>query len=162
MFASPLDRARETATIIERQTGIDASYEPRIMEWDCGDWSGHLYTEVQCRWPQEWAALEADRFNYRGPNCENYPDMQQRTAPFIDQLISLPARSVAIVSHGLIGRVMIGLLMGFSETELLGFSQPNNVIYRVRELRFGKGKFNRKLDHFLAGDGPFEGVIERH
>jgi broad specificity phosphatase PhoE len=131
------------------------------MEWDCGDWSGHLYGEVKSRWPREWAALEADRFNFRGPNCENYPDMQQRTAPFIEQLTSLSARSVAIVSHGLIGRVMIGQLMGLSEAELLGFSQPNNVIYRVRERRYGTGKFDSKLDHYLSGDGPFEGVIDR-
>lgn len=161
MFSSPLDRARETARIIQSHIDIEAVYDPRIMEWDCGDWSGHLHNEVQQRWPEEWAAFEADRFNYRGPNCENYPDMQARTAPFVDQLASLPVQSIAIVSHGLIGRVMIGLLMEFSEAEMLGFSQPNHVVYRVRELGYGKGKKSRKLDHYLSANGPYKGVVER-
>jgi broad specificity phosphatase PhoE len=161
MFASPLDRARQTAEIIQRYIDITADYDSRIMEWDCGDWSGHLYRDVQKRWPQEWAALEADRFNYRGPNCENYRDMRDRSAPFVDGLVSSPFRRIAIVSHGMIGRVMIGQLMEFSETEMLSFSQPNNVIYRVRELSYGKGKTIRKLDHYLSANGPFEGVIDR-
>lgn len=161
IFASPLDRTRQTTEIIQRQIDIEASYDPRIKEWDCGDWSGHLYEDVKKQWPIEWAAFEADRFNYRGPNCENYCDMQQRVAPFIDELTALPVRSVAIVSHGLIGRVMIGLLMGFSETEMLNSSQPNDVIYRVRELRYGKQKFDRKLDHYQSAKGPHEGVVTR-
>lgn len=161
LIASPLDRARETAEIIRQHIDIEANYDRRIMEWDCGDWSGHLHEDVKRRWPHEWAAFEADRFNYRGPNCENYPDMRERAAPFVEELTSLPVRNIAVVSHGLIGRVMIGLLMGFSETEILSFSQPNDVIYRVRELKYGRAKFDRKLHYYQSADGPFEGVIER-
>jgi broad specificity phosphatase PhoE len=153
IFSSPLDRARQTAEIIQRDVAVDIVCEPRIKEWDCGDWSGHLYVDVQRRWPTEWAALEADRFHYRGPGCENYVDMIDRAQPFLDELLATPAERVAIVSHGMIGRVMIGILMGHSEAEMLSFHQPNDTVYRVSI----DGDV-RQVHHYVAGRGPVAGL----
>ena len=157
IYASPLDRTRQTTEIIQQYVPLDASYDHRIMEWDCGHWSGYLYEEVKTQWADEWAALQADRFHYRGPGCENYPDMIERSRPFVEEVLANPAENIAIVSHGMIGRVMIGIIMEYGETEMLGFTQPNDVIYRVRVPRTG----DRELHHYSAGTGPHEGVVER-
>lgn len=160
IFASPLARARQTAGIVRRYLDLDVSFDDRIMEWDCGDWSGHLRTDVRQRWPGEWAALEADPYHYRGPRCENYPDMIARTRPFVEELLAHPACRIAVISHGMIGRVMVGQLMGFDESEMLGFRQPNDVVYRVR-LPDADGPAEPVLDRFVAGTGPLPGVVER-
>ena len=161
IFASPLERARQTAEIIRRSVDADVRYDARIKEWDCGDWSGYLYEEVKRKWPDEWAALQADRFNYRGPRCENYPDMIERATPFVQEMMRGPADNVAIVSHGMIGRVMIGILMGFDEAEMLGFAHPNDVVYRVRLSAQSAASQDREIHHYIAVEGPFEGIVER-
>jgi broad specificity phosphatase PhoE len=162
IFASPLDRARQTAEIVRRHVDLDVRFDERIMEWDCGDWSGHLRVNVRQRWPVEWAALEADPYHYRGPRCENYPDMIARTRPFVDELLAHPARRIAVISHGMIGRVMVGLLMNFDEPAMLGFRQPNDVVYRVRLPGPGAlAPVEPILDRFVAGTGPITGVVER-
>jgi broad specificity phosphatase PhoE len=139
IYASPLDRARETVDLVRRFVALNARFDPRIMEWHCGEWSGQLRAKVKMRWPEQWAALAADPYHYRGPGCENYPDMIARVTPFIEELLGDPARNVAVISHGMIGRVMVGLLMRFDETQMLGFSQPNDVIYRIRLPHTGTG-----------------------
>lgn len=123
---------------------------------ESGEWSGHLYEDVKRNWPAEWAALEADRFHYRGPNCENYPDMIARVSPFIDEILVSDSRCIAIVSHGLIGRVMVGILMRYSEAETLTYRQPNDVVYVVHTAPpFGRAE----VRHYVAGNGPIAGLV---
>ena len=160
IFASPLRRTRQTAEIINQYVDAPLAFDSRIVEWDCGDWSGHLHSDVKAKWPAEWAALEADRFNYRGPGCENFPDMIERAAPFVDELLAAPAERVAVISHGMIGRVMIGILMGFSTDKFLGFSQPNDVVYRT-SLPAESTDGVPKLHYYLKGRGPIPGATKR-
>lgn len=154
LFASPLDRTRQTAEIIGRHVDLPVVYDERIKEWDCGVWSGQLYDDVAERWPQEWSALLADRFHYRGPGCENYPDMMRRAGPFLEEIQAQPAGAVAIVSHGMIGRVMVSMLLGYDEQRTLGFHQPNDVVFRVT-----LGADGARVHHYVAGAGPLEGVV---
>lgn len=156
LYCSPLTRARQSAAIINRFLDLPIRYDARIKEWDCGDWSGELYTDVQTRWAEQWAGYLADRFYYRGPNCENYPDMIARIRPFLDELLGDSARSIAVVSHGMIGRVMVSTLLGYDEQATLGFQQPNDVLYRVT-----LGTASATVDHFAAGAGPLSGVMPR-
>jgi broad specificity phosphatase PhoE len=156
LFSSPLNRARRSAEIVSRHLRLPVRYDERIKEWNCGDWTGYLYDEVKVKWVDEWAAFEADHFHYRGPNCENYPDMIERSAPFVEELLSDPARNIAIVSHGIIGRVMVSMLLGLDARGTLSFRQPNDVLYRVT--LDGDG---RTVDHYRAGEGPIAGVVPR-
>ena len=153
MYVSPLTRTQQTAEIINQHVGATPVLDDRIMEWDCGDWSGYLYAEVQQKWAEEWAALEADRFNYRGPNCENYPDMIARSSPFIDEVLATEHQRIAIVSHGMIGRVMASQLLGYSPQQTLSLHQDNDTIYRVTV----DGP-SRELANFVGGDGPHPGI----
>jgi broad specificity phosphatase PhoE len=156
LFCSPLGRARTSAEIINQYLALPIRSDPRIKEWNCGDWSGRAFEEVATRWAVEWAAYEADRYYYRGPHCENYPDMIGRVSPFLTELLAHPARNVAVVSHGLIGRIMVGTLLDFDVTTMLSFHQPNAVVYRVT-IEHEK----RSLDHFVAGVGPMPGIVPR-
>jgi broad specificity phosphatase PhoE len=154
LFASPLDRTRQTAEIITSYVPLPVVFDERLKEWDCGDWSGHLRGEVEERWPEEWAALLADRFHYRGPNCENYPDMFLRAQPFMEELLGQDAERVAVVSHGMIGKVMISILLGLQEHETLAVYQPNDVVFRVTTV-----PSEPVAEHYRDGAGPFPGLV---
>ena len=156
IVASPLDRTRQTAEIINRHLGLEIQFDERIMEWHCGDWSGEMWDEVPDKWPEEFAAWQADQYNYRGPNCENYPDMIERSKPFLDEINALAAKRIAVVSHGMIGRVMVATLLGMSADEMLSFSQPNDVVF---ELTRENDQF--VTQHFVGGDGPHPGLPPR-
>lgn len=154
LYASPLDRTRQTAAIINRRLELPVTFDDRIMEWDCGDWSGHLYAEVAEQWHDEWAAYQADKFHYRGPGCENYPDMFGRARPFLEEMLTTPAKVIGIVSHGMIGKVMLAIMMELGEAETLAIHQPNDVIMRV-DVTPDKPA---RASHYVRGQGPFEGL----
>lgn len=156
IFASPLERTRQTTEIIRRHVDAPVTYDDRIVEWDCGDWSGHLRSEVMERWSEEYAALLADPFHHRGPNCENYPDMFGRARPFVEQVRALDVDRILIVSHGMIGKVMMSIMLGLDEQETLDIFQPNDVIFRVSLAPAGD-----EVHHWRAGEGPREGFTRR-
>ncbi len=152
LFASPLDRTRQTAEIINRHLELPITFDERIKEWDCGDWSGYLYDEVRKKWSEEWQAYQADRFNYRGPNCENVPDMMERARPFLDEILAHPANTIAIVSHGMIGKIMVSMLLEFDERSTLDLGQPNDVVFKL-----SLDNNNIEVSHFVRGKGPIAG-----
>lgn len=153
LYVSPLDRTRQTAEIINQYLKLDPVFDDRIMEWDCGDWSGEMYADIRVKWAEEWQALEADRYNFRAPNGENYPDMLERSKPFVEELLASDHTNIAIVSHGMIGKVMAAYLMNYNAPETLDIHQQNDTVFRV-ELDGDK----RDIAHFLSGKGPFEGL----
>ena len=155
LVASPLDRTRQTAAIINLYLQLDIKYDARIMEWDCGDWSGELWDQLDKKWPVEFNAWRSDPFNFRGPKCENYPDMIDRVTPFLQELLGRPETSIAIVSHGVIGRVMVGYLLDMNADEMLSFSQNNDAIMQL------SGLANYNYCHFIGGKGPIAGLPPR-
>ncbi len=52
---SPLERTRETAEIIARPHGCEITVDERLLEWKSGPWEGMAITEIQQRYPTEWA-----------------------------------------------------------------------------------------------------------
>ncbi len=154
VVASPLDRTRQTADIINGHLGLTINYDDRIMEWDCGDWSGEVQEDVSKS--EEWATWRADPFTYRPPNAENYEDMIERATPFLEELTATPHKRVAVVSHGMIGRVMVGVLMKLSRDELLDFHQQNDTIFHLTD----RGEYY-VTQHFVGGEGPYPGIPKR-
>ncbi|MGD2044709.1 MAG: histidine phosphatase family protein [Gemmatimonadota bacterium] len=153
IFSSPLERTRQTTEIIGRYVDAPVTYDERIVEWDCGDWSGHLRSEVVERWPEEYAAFLADPFHYRGPSCENFPDMFERARPFVEELLALDSQRIVVVSHGMIGKVMVSILLGLDEDETLAIHQPNDAVFRLR-----LGAEEPEVHHWRAGVGPVVGL----
>ena len=156
LVASPLDRTRQTADIINQYLNLEIIYDDRIMEWDCGDWSGEMWNQLADKWPEEFSAWQADQYYYRGPNCENYPDMIDRTNPFLDELKQLPHQHIVIVSHGMIGRVMVGSLLGLAPEQMFSFGQSNDTIFQLIEQDDSYTKH-----HFTGGKGPLSDLPPR-
>ena len=156
MVASPLHRTQQTAQIIDSLLGIGFDVDDRIKEWHCGDWSGEMWGQLIDKWPEEFAAWQADQFFYRGPNAENYPDMVARAKPFLAELLTKPYRKIAVVSHGMIGRVLVGTLLAMSPTEMLAFSQANDTVFHLTQRDDGY-----LAQHFIAGAGPYDGLPPR-
>lgn len=157
LVASPLDRTRQTADIISDHLKIDYDVDDRIKEWDCGVWSGEMWNELHEKWPSEFAAWQSDQFFYRGPGAENYPDMIERSTPFLNMVLAMGFSKVAVVSHGMIGRAMIGTLLSLSPEEMLAFGQTNDTVIQLS--RETGSEF--VAEHYVGGNGPISGLPPR-
>ncbi len=154
LWVSPLGRTRETAALIASHCNVPATYDDRLMERHCGAWEGLTIDEIVAQFPQEWAERSRDPFHHRPPAGENLPDMLLRVAPLAVRLRELPQRRVAIVSHGIVGRVLLAHFLGLSPTEADRVRQPNDLVYRLDFS--GDAAIS---DHFRAGEGPHAGLF---
>ncbi|MEE8042418.1 MAG: histidine phosphatase family protein [Pseudomonadales bacterium] len=131
LFSSPLGRARKTAEVIGKHAELQVEVDKRLAERHMGDLAGLTLEEIQVRFPEEWEERISNRFNYRPPGGESLTDMATRVAPFLEALGALEGHSIAIVSHGVMGRVIIWHFLKLKPNELVKVRFPNDVIYRL-------------------------------
>ena len=81
--------------------------------------------------------------------------MIERANPFVKELTLSKENTIAVVSHGIIGRVMIGLLLNHSPKEMVSYHQTNDTIIKV--VMSGD---KVEASHFIEGEGPYEDLPE--
>ena len=154
VLASPLGRTKQTVAPIVRETKVEAEYDPRLREVCMGEWSGRTSQEIQSSYAEQWQARLDDPEGYRPPNGENRFDVKRRVAPLLEELNNAPHDQIVLVSHGITIRVLLELLLGYSDETTRSLSVPNDLVYCV-EL----GSADPIVRHYLSGEGPFEGLF---
>ena len=98
VYASPLERARETAAPIGTARNLKVHIERGLLECDFGDWTGQeLKTLMKL---PEWSTVQRYPSGFRFPNGESFTEMQQRIVGAIEKLRNAhPGGVVVAVSH---------------------------------------------------------------
>jgi probable phosphomutase (TIGR03848 family) len=98
VYASPLERARETAMPIARARGLALRIERGLLELDIGRWTGSRLARVRRR--PEWQTVQRNPSSFRFPDGESFVEMQARMT---DTLLRIVERhrgeTVVAVSH---------------------------------------------------------------
>lgn len=98
IYASPLERARETAEPIARRLGVKVSVERGLVECDFGDWTGGELKAL--RKLPEWRGVQSWPSGFRFPNGESFPEMQCRVMSAVARLRTRHAgTTIVAVSH---------------------------------------------------------------
>ncbi len=98
IYASPLERARETAAPIGKARGLKVGIDKGLLECDFGDWTGSLLKDLM-KLP-EWQTVQKFPSGFRFPNGESFTDMQGRMVNTLDRLRAMhPGGVVVVVSH---------------------------------------------------------------
>lgn len=98
LYASPLERTRETAKPIGVALGLPVTTDRGLLEADIGEWTG-LELKVVAKTP-EWKTVHSYPSGFRFPGGESFPEMQQRMVAAIDRLRAAhPGGSIVAVSH---------------------------------------------------------------
>ena len=155
VFASPLGRVRETLAILSGHVTVTPAFDDRLKEWSAGAWSGELYSDLPRRWPDEWAAWTADRYNQRSPGGENFVDLTVRARAFVEAANRAPGERVAVVAHGFFNCVLAEVLLGLSTVETMQIRQANDIVIRI-VVTDGVPS----VDHFVGDVGPATGLPE--
>ena len=87
VYASPLERAQETAAPIAAARGLEVQLEPGLLECDFGDWTGDELKALMKR--PEWRQVQQYPSGFRFPDGESFAGMQVRIT---DCLAGLRAR----------------------------------------------------------------------
>jgi probable phosphomutase (TIGR03848 family) len=98
VYASPLERARETATPIARARGLALRIERGLLELDVGSWTGARLARLSKR--PEWATVQRYPSGFRFPDGESFVEMQARVTATLAELVSRHRGGVVVaVSH---------------------------------------------------------------
>ena len=98
IYASPLERTRETAAPLAAALGIKVKADKGLLEADVGDWTGHELKAVS-KTP-EWKVVHSYPSGFRFPGGESFVEMQTRIVSALERLRSAhPGETIACFSH---------------------------------------------------------------
>jgi probable phosphoglycerate mutase len=98
VYASPLERTRETAAPIAAAVGQKVQIDRGLLECDFGEWTGaELKTLMKL---PEWGTVQRAPSTFRFPGGESFTEMQTRMTNAVDKLRRAhPGGVIVCVSH---------------------------------------------------------------
>jgi probable phosphomutase (TIGR03848 family) len=98
VYASPLERTRETAAPIAGALGLKVAIQRGLLECDFGEWTGSELKDLMKR--PEWATVQRYPSGFRFPGGESFAGMQARIVDAISELCRRhPGEAIVAVSH---------------------------------------------------------------
>jgi probable phosphoglycerate mutase len=98
VYASPLERTRETAAPLARALGLRVRVARGLVECDFGDWTGAELKKLM-KLP-EWATVQRYPSGFRFPGGESFSGMQARMVEAVADLRRRhPGETIVAVSH---------------------------------------------------------------
>ena len=98
LYASPLERTRQTAAPIAEALGLKVVVERGLVECDFGDWTGSELKDLM-KLP-EWTTVQRYPSGFRFPGGESFVEMQARMTSTMARLRAAhPGGVVVLVSH---------------------------------------------------------------
>ncbi|HVE65670.1 MAG TPA: histidine phosphatase family protein [Thermoanaerobaculia bacterium] len=112
-YASPLQRARETARLVAEPHGMTVVPRPEFREMSHGRWETKTRAEVQKLYPDEYARWESDPFSFAPERGETGLAVTARALPALLEIVAAhPRESVMVVSHKATIRLLVCALIG--------------------------------------------------
>jgi broad specificity phosphatase PhoE len=99
IYASPLERAQETARPIAAHLGIEMGTDEALQEMDVGAWTGRPVNELVA--DRAFQLFNRFRSGSPPPGGESMLDVQCRMVALVERLRrQIPGADVALVGHG--------------------------------------------------------------
>ena len=114
IYASPLDRTMETASILAAPHHLEVQPRDGLREISHGRWEGMTRAEVLKAYPEEVAAWDEDPYTFAPAEGESGLALTARALPpLMDIYAAHRGEHVAIVSHKATIRLVISSMLGF-------------------------------------------------
>lgn len=131
IFASPLGRATDTANIIAEVLDRPLVVVSDLAEINHGHFAGLTNDEIRSVYPGALEARSNDKYDWRFPDGESYADADRRAGRALELIASHHPKRPLLVSHEMIGRMLLRQLVGLTPDSALATHQPHNVIYEI-------------------------------
>jgi broad specificity phosphatase PhoE len=111
IYASPLDRTRETAAILGTRLDVPIAIRDDLIELDFGEWTGLTFDQV--RGDPRWVPWQSCRSIAQIPGGESWRQVQDRiVGALFDLRRRHPQGGIALVSHGDVIRAALLFALG--------------------------------------------------
>ncbi len=111
VYASPLERAQETAAPIAKARNLEVRVEPGLSDGDFGQWTGVELRQLHKK--PEWKIVQHHPSGFRFPEGESFTEMQARMTATLGRLVaSHPGETIVAVSHADPIRVAVAHALG--------------------------------------------------
>ena len=98
VYASPLERTRETAAPIARALDLKVKSERGLLECEFGEWTGAKLSDLRKK--PEWNTVQRHPSGFRFPGGESFAEMQLRMVSTVDRLAAAHrGKTIVCVSH---------------------------------------------------------------
>jgi len=116
VYASPLSRTVETATILATPHRLPVLQRDGLREISHGHWEGMSRQVVETQFADEYAAWDADPFTFAPEGGESGVQVLARALPVIREIVvTHVGQNVLVVSHKATLRLLLSSLLGFDE-----------------------------------------------
>jgi len=113
LYASPLERTRETAKRISAHLGLPVVAERGLLECDFGEWTGAALADLRRR--PEWVTVQQHPSGFRFPGGESFAELRARMASCVERLVAAHEGEVIVaVSHADPIKIVVGDALGQS------------------------------------------------
>ena len=123
IWSSPLARARETAERIAAALGLPLRLDDALRELHAGIFQGHLWADLEVRFPEEVARWRSGDADYAIPGGESRAQLAARGRAALEALAARPVRGMIVVAHGGILTAALGSLVGRSHPLLAAVAE---------------------------------------
>jgi broad specificity phosphatase PhoE len=119
VYASPLGRARASASTIAAPHKLDVRVEPAFREMAFGAWEGLTRAEVAVRFPAEFEAWRVSPHLVQPPGGERLEDVAARVAAGVAALCEAHGgETIVVVSHAIVTRLIVLAALGLGADRL--------------------------------------------
>ncbi len=112
IWSSPLSRARDTAAAVAAVLGLPVRIDDDLREIHAGVFQGHLWSELETRFPEEVTRWRGGDVDYRIPGGESRADLAVRGRAALERLAGRDADAMIVVAHGGMLTAALGGLVG--------------------------------------------------
>lgn len=138
VYASPLQRAYVTATILAKPHNLKVKVSDDLNEIQLGDWQGLHLNEVSQRWPELWQQWRADPSESAIPGGESFQQVAERAIRAFETVVAAESgRQVLIVTHEIVIKALVAHALGVSNSIYRRF-EINNTSLSIIRLTNGK------------------------
>ncbi len=111
VYASPMERTKETAAPIAKALGVRTKVKRGLIEADFGEWTGRNLSELN-KLP-EWKQVQKYPSGFRFPGGESFAEMQTRMVGAINELVAEhPGETIVCTSHADTIKAAVAAAMG--------------------------------------------------
>lgn len=124
IYASPRQRAFESAEIVARTFGLEPRVDERLGEMDFGRIEGMRYDDVAREYPELYERWMHRPTEVEFPEGETFAEMRARVLAAFTELRSRHHdATVAIVSHGGVNRIVLADALGLFDEAIFRLGQ---------------------------------------
>ncbi|RAK89866.1 HbrB-domain-containing protein [Aspergillus costaricaensis CBS 115574] len=144
IWTSTLKRTIQTARHLAAETGFEKLEWKALDELDSGVCDGLTYEQIAEKYPEDFAARDEDKYNYRYRGGESYRDVVIRLEPIIMELER--SENVIIVTHQAVLRCIYAYFLNTPQEQSPWMEVPLHTLIKLTPRAYGTDEQRFKAD----------------